>query len=205
MKCTLTLLMSLTVLGASVDALADDAGLRREQAIATLVQSGIKVDRNEAQAQPPVTRIFFGCHRAPGALVHELQHIPEVEILNLRLNEQVTAADLKGLRALVNLRELVIHHCPVNDESLGFLKPMVHLRELRFAQTAVSDNGLQNIAALKKLEIVQLHGKAVTDRGLAELEAMPSLKKLILSQTSVTDERIARLQATLPNVQIRRF
>lgn len=198
------LMLFLAVCVAKV-AVSEEQNSRREQAIDTLLKFGVKVERDDTRPGKPVTRVFFGCHRSPGFLVRELKYLPEVQVMNLRLKDDVTNEDLTSLRALVNMNSLLIHHCPISAESLAHLKSLPGLRTLKFSSTSVSDAGVRHLAALTKLEHLQITGKDITDRGVAYLGTLTNLKELRLTRTSVSEKGLTDLRTALPNTKISNY
>src|SRR6202453_2152301 len=125
---------------------------------------------------------------------------------------------LDEIRALVNLKELVLRQaevkgrslapfrkmealdvtlCPVDDEGLAGVKSMAELRRLWAGDTLITDAGLQNLSELHNLEDLDLHGTQIGDAGLNQLKGLTHLRKLNLTGRGVTGAGLEHLAGML--------
>jgi hypothetical protein len=122
-----------------------------QDAVAALQKRGARVERDAAGM---VTTVSFSTTRA-------------------------TDADLLHLKALTNLRRLVLHSA--SEDYPGF------------NQVDVTGAGLAHLGGLANLEELNLLGTTDTDAGLAYLESLSKLRSLNLGYTKVTDAGLAHL------------
>jgi hypothetical protein len=140
-------------------------------------------------------------------------------------NSDVTAAGVRRLQALPNLRrvalggrpvgdeefvalcqiptlrELVLTQSTVTDRGLAALRDGARLEQLRLSSPFVTDEGVAPMASLKRLRMLHLLDMPlVTDAGLLQLETMTQLESLYLDGMNVSDDGIERLLRRLPEL-----
>ena len=167
---------------------------------------------------------FGGGDKATDEDLAVFRSLPDVTILELNNNPDVSDAGLEHLSGLSKLRVLYLHRSnvkgpgirhlpdslvvldlgftPLEDEGLVHLKNMRRLKFLRLSHTNVTDEGISNLSGLVALEELALDGTDVTDAGLDHVKTIANLKQLSIGHTNVTAASAKRLQQTLPNCTI---
>jgi len=102
-------------------------------------------------------------------------------------------AQMKYLRDLPNLQEVVFDSANLNDDWCAELARCPHLEALFFLGT-VTDRGLAHLEKLHKLQAVSLVNTKITDRGLHVLASKEGLRWLSLSGTPITDAGLVHLK-----------
>ncbi|MHC4648119.1 MAG: thioredoxin-like domain-containing protein, partial [Planctomycetota bacterium] len=95
------------------------------------------------------------------------------------LPEGTTAAGLRKLTPLTNLKHLGIWQMRYTDDGLGPLRQFKNLQYLSL-MTGITDEDLAAISALTSLEELIMNSSPITNKGLAQLAALKSLKRLTL-------------------------
>lgn len=145
---------------------------------------------------------------------------PQLKQLDLARCPQVTAAGLKHVRGLQQLRslhlsgtqatknslahlaflprmeQLYLHGTSVTDETLLNLPTLLELRELVLNDTSVTNAGLAHLTSLRSLETLYLANSRVTDDGMKHVAELPCLCVLNLNDTSVSDKSIRHLRTS---------
>jgi hypothetical protein len=113
----------------------------------------------------------------------------------LTINEewQGGRAQMKYLRDLPNLKEVVFDSANSNDDWCAELAHCPHLEAVFFLGT-VTDRGLAHLEKLHKLQAVSLVDTKITDRGLRVLAGKERLRWLSLSGTQITDAGLIHLK-----------
>jgi len=128
------------------------------------------------------------------------------------LNERTTAADLRAVASMREVRRLDLSACRVGDSELAELDKMVGLKSLGLPPTtsdgigptlmrlrSLRDLSLEEtrvtaatIAVLPRgLESLNLSGTSIDDAAVEHLRRLPGLKQLWLDETSVGDKSLA--------------
>ncbi|MEX1096351.1 MAG: hypothetical protein WED34_09900 [Planctomycetales bacterium] len=143
---------------------------------------------------------------------------PKLERLSL-IQCDVTAADLREIRALRSLSVLLVEHSNVDDAGfshlalhprlervqvkrssfgdagLAHIATCANLTWLDLSETSISDVGVTRLAQTKSLEDLELSGTNVTSRGVQALAELPKLRYLGLERTRVTDDVVPVLKS----------
>jgi hypothetical protein len=143
-----------------------------------------------------------GTRVTDAGLVH-FAGLTQLRSLNLAYTN-VTDAGLVHIKGLSQLRDLSLGHTNVSGPGLVHTKTMKNLQFLSLAQTPILDTGLEHIKDLKQLCVLYLGHTAVSDSGLRHLRALTQLQELDLICTSTTADGIADLQQALPDCAIKR-
>ena len=133
--------------------------------------------------------------------------------------------NLSHIARLVNLEELDLTQCPVDEKelvnigsmvkmkrlslfgassvrNLSFLRNMTGLEELNLKYTEVSDASLVYLRDKRQLRELNLGGTFVSDRSLHHLYGLSNLKRLVLRETDVTSKGEEILQGHLHHCSI---
>jgi Leucine-rich repeat (LRR) protein len=100
----------------------------------------------------------------------------------------LTDAGLEPLKALMNLKELILRDARFTDRGLAHLAGLTNLRTLDLVRTRISDAGLASLSGLDHLTTLRLGYAEVTDAGLTELA------DLSLDSTLITDKSTPQLR-----------
>lgn len=155
-----------------------------------------------AMIHPETTRAL----QKDAALIVDLHDVPLTEELRsqlaglrevcwLRLSAGVTAADLRWLGPMSQLRGISLTHADLTNGDFRSLASIESLQWLALARSQMSATDFCTLPRLDKLQTLWLSGNHVTDAyldHLAELR-LPSLRTLGLNNTSVTDDGIHEL------------
>ena len=159
-------------------AVVDEGALRREGALAALVERGAIATRVAEDTE-------------------------DVDVVFGLLRDGVTDADLALLAGLEPvLVSLDLSRTAVTDAGLAALADFTSLERLRLEQTGIGDAALAHLRGMERLEYLNLYGTQVTDEGLGELAGASALRKLYLWQTPVTAAGVEALRTALPALEI---
>ncbi|REJ70548.1 MAG: hypothetical protein DWQ31_00435 [Planctomycetota bacterium] len=130
---------------------------------------------------PSDTRVvnLAGCEIGEESLVHIARSCVAVEVLDLS-DTLVTDSDLRHLRELTSLRQLLL------------------------TGTKVGDGSVEHLVELKKLEVLHLVDTDVGDESIERLLRMPTLKKLYVFQTRAELEGSSRFKELLDDSRLAR-
>ena len=161
----------LCLMGLTTTAFADD-----DAAIAAVKKAGGKVERDEKEADKPVTVVNLGVTQADDAALEPVKGFAKLKKLTLN-GTKITDAGLDHVKGLASLQKLYLVDTKIDDAGVEKLKEMKELRILSLAGTGVTDAGLEHLKGMINLETVFLHGTKVTDEGVKKLkESLPKLK-----------------------------
>jgi hypothetical protein len=138
------------------------------------------------------------------ALVH-LSDLPELEILKLEFNDQLTDAAATHLQKLTHLTELDLAFVNITDAALKPLSRLTELEHLYLYGTSLTDRGVTHLARLKNLKVLYLgseDGQNVTDDSVAVLRELKSLEMLGLYGTEISLSQTNRLKKALPTCDV---
>jgi hypothetical protein len=134
------------------------------------------------------------------ALVH-LSDLPELEILKLEFNDQLTDAAATHLQKLTRLTELDLAFVNITDAAIKPISRLMKLQNLYLYGTTLTDTGVTHLARLKNLKILYLgseDGQHVTDESVPVLKELKSLELLGLYGTEISVSQTNRLKEALP-------
>jgi Leucine-rich repeat (LRR) protein len=136
---------------------------------------------------------------ARSGLIAAVSDLPEgtwkVGYLAVGIKNKVGDADLKRLKALTKLQQLILHNTQVSDAGLEHIKSLPALGGLNVRGTNVGDAGMGHVAALPNLIYLFLGNTKVSDAGLANLKpVLPRLVSLELFGTQVSDAGLVHLE-----------
>jgi Leucine-rich repeat (LRR) protein len=120
-------------------------------------------------------------------------HLTGLRALYLR-NTSITAAGMRHIVALKNLRYLSTPDGSLDDAGMAYVGQLSTLTGLYLMQNRVTNAGLQHLAKLHCLAELELGGGQIDDDGLACLAELPRLRYLILWGKGFTDAGLARLK-----------
>ncbi|HEX4606797.1 MAG TPA: hypothetical protein VH092_01205 [Urbifossiella sp.] len=109
-----------------------------------------------------------------------------------------TACSAKGfaaLKALPNLRKLVLNKSGVSDKELAEIANCGQLRVLIIPESHVTDAGLAALEKLNRLETLDLSDNPkLTDKAAGHIKGLLRLEALFLNKTGLTDKGLAELR-----------
>ncbi|MCE9526301.1 MAG: PDZ domain-containing protein [Planctomycetales bacterium] len=150
---------------------------RSSQTIRDLEQLGAKIQRTEYS--------------------DGLQEIVNVEAVQLGPGWKGDDKDLRRLKWLVDVRQLVLIGDKMGDSALAQAALMPGLKSLHLHRTAVTDKGMQILAGCGALQEFGAYYSGLGDEGIAPLSKLPSLTSVKLYGTKVTPEAKERLGTAL--------
>jgi thiol-disulfide isomerase/thioredoxin len=121
--------------------------------------------------------------------------------INFR-SKPITDANLKDIKRVKGLQNLLLIDTKVTDDGLKELKDWKELQLLFLHETAITDEGLKELKGLEGLRMLGLVGTKVTDAGLKELKGLKNLRYVYLHETKVTKAGRDDLQKALPDLKI---
>jgi formylglycine-generating enzyme required for sulfatase activity len=124
------------------------------------------------------------------------------QLKSLALTDVSQAEELRRLKPLANLEELVLYDAPLNDECVAELRPFGHLKRLVLT-CGITDASIPHLATLSELESLQLEFNQMTDEGILGLSALKNLQHLTISGEKLTAEGVKKLKAALPQCHIK--
>ncbi len=126
--------------------------------------------------------------------LRSLDDLPALKYLSIIADLPVADAAIEHIKALTDLRRLVLECAGVTDAGLDHLNRLNRLKSLSLPGSHLTDAGLKRLGGLRGLEILDLSGTAVTDAGLRHLKTFVRLQRLELSDTHVTDSGLVNLE-----------
>lgn len=150
---------------------------RSSQTIRDLEQLGAKIQRTEYS--------------------DGLQEIVTVEAVQLGPGWKGDEKDLRRLKWLVDVRQLVFIGDKMGDSALAQAALMPGLKSLHLHRTAVTDKGMQILAGCGTLQEFGAYYSGLGDEGIAPLGKLPSLTSVKLYGTKVTPEAKEKLGTAL--------
>src|SRR5690606_265301 len=120
----------------------------------------------------------------------------------LALTDVSQAEELRRLKPLANLEELVLYDAPLNDACVAELRPFGHLKRLVLT-CGITDASTPHLAALGEMESLQLEFNQMTDEGIQGLSALKNLQHLSISGEKLTVEGVKKLKEALPQCNIK--
>jgi hypothetical protein len=117
----------------------------------------------------------------------------DVELVDLSFM-QVKDDGFEKLKALTELKRLLLTATGANDAALQNLRALTRLQELRLGETNVTDAGLDNLKRLTQLQRLNLDRTKIIGSGLVGLKGLAELHSLDLEQASVTDAGLVSLK-----------
>lgn len=170
-------------------------------------------------------KLEFHGRRFNDSHLHYIANLIGLNCLDLSYTGGDSAMDLSHIARLVNLEELDLTQCPVDEKelasiysmvkmkrlslfgayrvrNLSFLRNMPDLEALNLKYTEVSDTSLVYVRDKSQLRELNLGGTLVSDRGLYHLYGLSNLKRLVLRDTDVTSQGEEILQGHLRHCSI---
>ena len=141
----------------------------------------------------------LGASELTAAGVRKLQTLPNLRRVALR-GQVVDDAMLLELCRIPTLRELVLPHTTITDDGLRALQEQPQLTQLVLGSSRISTAGMQHVAGLKKLRWLHLIDIPLTDAGLDPLAELPQLESLYIDGAQLTDAGIERLLQQRPDI-----
>ena len=163
------------------------------KAIAEIEKLGGKVTLDEKSPGKPVHSVTLTGTKVCDAELKYLRGLSRLQNLLLG-GTQVTDAGLEHLKDVSQLQYLLLDHTRISDTGLEHLKGLSQLQELRLDGTQVTDAGLEHLKGLRRLQELSLVSTQVTDAGLEHLKGLDKLQGLHLHATQVTDAGLERLK-----------
>ncbi|MCC7336933.1 MAG: hypothetical protein IT422_17725 [Pirellulaceae bacterium] len=173
--------------------------LRR--ATETLKATGAELEQNSAGQ---VTSVDMGQVEVTDTLATQIALLDQLEELTIG-ESAMTTAGWQKLGQLVNLQQLDLRDCPLNNEQLdAILQDLPQLKALRLngtsGRTTVDDGGLAGLANCPELKVLAIDGLWVGSPGLEHLKGNLKLIELYASGTTI-DDAASALLAGFPNLR----
>lgn len=155
-----------------------------------------------------------------------ISKIPNLEVLVLSGNENITDEGLKSLSRLSKLRflnldktnisntglsyllqnkalaTLTVVKCKrVGDPGMQFLKQLPALKRLNVGETSITDAGVEQIIDSGKIEHLSVANCLITDRGLDSIMQCSSIKKLFLDNCKRISIAGIKKVSAMPNLK----
>ncbi|MFO0818342.1 MAG: protein kinase [Pirellulales bacterium] len=155
--------------------------------IERIEQMGGTLTRDETRPDRPAIGVsFYSAKLKPNdLLLAELQHLPDLQTLNLWGSDQVTDDGLRHVGLLKSLRSLDLGLVPIGDAGVVHLAPLKQLTNLNLSHTRVTDGALSTVASLRALQSLALDNVPITDEGIKPLGELTELSYLNLLSTKI--------------------
>lgn len=142
-----------------------------------------------------------------------LAGMKQVEILRLRLDQEIREADVRALAGASGLREIHISYARISAAALRQFAESPRLESLtidcdsfdrqtgrRLAEWQLRDDAAAAIGDISQLRTLQLFATEITDAGVAELCRLSQLETLVVGSARITSASFARI-AKLSHLQ----
>lgn len=127
---------------------------------------------------------------------------PELKILDLSYNPNMTNGALKVICTLTKLQQLLLLQNNFNDIGTGYLEKLTDLRVLDLrGNMEAGDMTLEIVASLPKLVAFKHRSTAVSDMGMESLAANKTLKSLLIQDFIAISDQAGQYIAQLPSLQ----
>jgi internalin A len=154
---------------------------------------------------PDLQALNLGLTKVTDAAMKDVPQFKQLTIFRITGETPVTAAGLKELAALKQLKELDLRIGCVDAATLKALAGNQKLEKLVLSGKNVTDEVVKEAAAaFPKLQQLSLAGTAVTDEGLKPLAELKQLTSLNVAFTRVSKDGVQNLQKSLPKAKINR-
>lgn len=129
---------------------------------------------------PQLEELRLGKTSVTPAGLAQLQKLPRLQ--TLAIGDNMEDAMLAGLPALTNVRVLSLNHMQVTAAGLKSIGEMTNLRQLHIsAQAQFDEAALQHFSRLHQLEEFNTSRVPISSQGLAHLTPLRSLQKISIS------------------------
>ena len=143
----------------------------------------------------PAARVSVKFTAAGDAALAVLAKHPSVGAIQIL---DATACSVKGfaaLKALPNLRKLVLNRSGVSDKELAEIARLGELRVLIIPEAQVTDKGVAEVEKLTRLQTLDLSDNPrLTDKAADHVKTLLRLEALYLNKTGLTDKGLAELK-----------
>jgi Leucine-rich repeat (LRR) protein len=165
----------------------------QERAVSEIRQLGGAIEYDADAPDRPVIGVdFTSCTTLADSGLAHLKALTQLRKLMIS-RTKVTGAGLEHLKGLTQFRELSLSEDKLTDAGLEYLKGLTQLRKLRLRAHQMTDAGLECLTGLTQLQDLDISCTKVTDAGLEHLTGLTQLRKLNLSATKVTDAGLGHL------------
>jgi hypothetical protein len=143
----------------------------------------------------PAARVSVKFSAAGDAALISLAKHPEVGAIQVLDATACTTKGFAALRALPNLRKLVLNRSGVTDKELAEIAGCGQLRVLVIPEAQVTDAGVAAVEKLPRLDTLDLSDNPrLTDKAAAHVKTLLRLENLFLNKTGLTDKGLAELK-----------
>lgn len=165
------------------------AARRAESTLSAL--NGMRQDRTIAQLKELNVRVAMNTTQVGLVLVQE--------VLTVEIDDSFsgTAADLKRLRYLEDVRLVQLSGERIDDEVLSYIAQIKHLQYLKVKWAKITSKGLAPFADLPELQHVSILYSPIDDHAVETLAKVKTLNNVRLYGTDVTKLAAARLEEQL--------
>jgi len=134
--------------------------------------------------------------------IEQLTRLPELEVLCLANNLQMTERGLAALSRFPKLEVLLIPSTRFRESWWEPLANIPNLKQLVLSNTTVKDSELAGISKLRNLRALSLADTSITDESVAHLSTLSNLKSVNLTGTRITEGGFSKLRSALPSCEI---
>lgn len=198
MRCLCVLALAVSVLGCA--ARADDA----EGAAIKWVESvGGKFTRDDAAPGKPVNGVNFGAanKKVTNDGLKELKALKNLKTLVVFFSEQIGDEGAKHIGQLNALEKLTLGNTSVTDAGVAELKGLKNLKSLTLSgnirMTDTSADTIKNFVALEELSLPS----TFTDDGVKKLVGVKKLKTLYIGGARLTDAAVSAIALNMPDLE----
>ncbi len=143
----------------------------------------------------PAARVSVKFTAAGDAALITLSKHKEVGAIQVLDATACTVKGFAALKALPDLRKLVLNRSGVSDKELAEIATLSQLRVLIIPEAQVTDAGVIAVEKLTRLESLDLSDNPrLTDKAAAHVRALLRLENLFLNKTGLTDKGLAELK-----------
>jgi len=145
--------------------------------------------------QSPDIWLTGGRSAADNNSLTQLSRLKTLQGLHVK-SGKVTAAGLKQLAALPQLRRAAFEDTPLDNSALQALAGAATLNTLSFDGCGISSDGLQQLQQLPALKSLSIARNQLTAEGVAALAGFPALEELSLpGKAELTEEEVVSIAA----------
>jgi len=161
-----------------------------------------EVNRSNIGTRGAVPSIITKRKRATATLLSLGANVKNNGETLILLNWRGKPADLKHLKDLPDLKQLMIIRQHRGNEMIPFVSSLEKLKVLAMQECSINDKGLAALTNLPQLEHLILTKSEITDVSIPKLSSFKSLKQVEISNSKVSEAGVTRLKAALPNAKV---
>lgn len=132
-----------------------------------------------------VTAVRLRDRQGVDAVIPLLPRLPKLNALHIA-GVALSEEQMRTIGQL-NLLELRLEKCDVNDGDMRFLTNLTSLKRLNLIHNPITDDGLRHLSSMRELEDLNLSATEVVGPGFSHLKNSRNLEYLRLSNTNLKD------------------